>query len=106
GVGEIALDALGHRVLGVADLVGHELQLEQLAGVADREYAGEHLLQALVTPPEGVHIHLKKVAEALELDLEQIRDLEIPLAVDLREALPVFAACSLQALPAFLNGEA
>jgi hypothetical protein len=49
---------------------------------------------------------LKEITEALELNLEQIRDLQIPLAVDLAEALPLFPSCSLQGLPAFLDGEA
>ena len=77
--GEVALDALVHGVLGLADLVRDELELEQLARVADREHAGEHLLQALVAAPQGVDVHLEEITEALELDLEQVRNLQIPL---------------------------
>jgi hypothetical protein len=42
---KIALDALVHGVLGIADLVRDELQLVQFARVADREHPGEDLLQ-------------------------------------------------------------
>ena len=96
GIREIALDALVHRVLRLADLVRDELELEQLAGVADGEHPAEDLLQALVPAPQGVHVHLEEVAEALELDFEQVGNPQIPLAVDLREALPILPACSLQ----------
>src|SRR5207245_11257962 len=100
---QAALHALVHRGLGLADLVRHEIQREQLPGVADREHPGEHFLQALVAAAHGIHLELQEVPEALELDFQQIRDLQVPLAVDLGEALAIFTACCLQRLPAFPN---
>src|SRR5262249_32701933 len=99
--GEIAFDALGHRVLGLADLVRDELERIELAGVGDREHPGEDLLQAFVAAPGGIGFHLEKITEALELDLEQVRNLEIPLRVDLREALALLTTCRLQCLTTF-----
>ena len=81
--------------------LGDVLELEQLARIGDREHPVEHLLQPLVLPAQGVDVHLEKITEALQLDLEQVRNLEIPLRVDLREALPFLPACCLQGLPAF-----
>src|SRR5262249_31846335 len=72
-----------------------------LPRVADRKHTAEDLLQAFVLAPEGVRLHLEEVAEALQLDLEQVGNAQIPLAVDLGEALPIFPACSLQRVPPF-----
>src|SRR5262249_50640566 len=88
-----------------ADVVGDEFEREELARIRDREHPREHLLQPLVLAASGLGVHLEEIAEALQLDLEQIRDLQVPLAVDLREVLPFLAACSLQGLPAFPNGK-
>src|SRR5262249_45418497 len=103
GVGEVALDAFLDRVLGLADLVTHELEREQLTGIRNRKHPAEYLLEPLVLPTRGLDVHLEEVTEALELDLEQVRNLEIPLAVDLAEVLPFLTARSLQGLPAFLS---
>src|SRR6185503_13431373 len=95
---EVALDALVHRVLGLADVVSDERELEELAWIADREHPGEDLLQAFVAAPHRVGFHLQEVPEALELDFEQIGNLKIPFSVDLAEALAILPTCGLQSL--------
>src|SRR4029079_5658850 len=91
------------RILGLADFIAHELEREQLAGIRNRKHPAENLLESLVLPARDLDVHLEEVTEALELDLEQIRNLQIPLAIDLAEALPFLTARSLQGLPAFLS---
>jgi len=102
---EVTLDAFGHRVLRLADVVRHELERIELARIADREHTGEHFLQPLVATALRIGLHLQEIPEALELDLEQVRDLQVPLAIDLGKAPAFSTAYSLQGLPAFLNAK-
>src|SRR5262249_51446769 len=92
GIGEIPLLALIHAVFRVPQIEAHELQREVLARVADREDAVEDLLKPFVLPLQGIDVALNEVPKRLQLHVEQIGDLDIPLPFDLAEAPSLAAA--------------
>ena len=75
GVGHAALLALLDVVLGLLELVAHELQLGALREVHDREDRTEDFLQADAHPIGRRHVHLQEVIVGLLLHLDQIRHL-------------------------------
>ena len=91
----------------VLDLIGNMtvLELSELKKKYEDKFGVTAAAPMMAMPMGGIDSDLEEIAEALELDLEQVRNLEIPFAVDLGKALPVLTAYGLQGLPAFLRGE-
>src|SRR5262249_32227773 len=91
-VGQVPLLALVDGILRLPEVEAHELQREVLARVADREDAVEDLLKPLVLPLQGVDVGLDEIPKRLQLYVEQVGDLDVPLPLDLAEAPSLFAA--------------
>ena len=91
-VGQVPLLALVHGIFRVPEVVAHELQREVLARVADREDAVEDLLKPFVLPLQGLDIGLYEIAERLQLNVEKVGDLDVPVPLDLAEAPSLFAS--------------
>src|SRR5262249_55504833 len=87
--------------LGITQVVAHELEREQVARVRDRKDAVEHFLQALVPAFGRRQVHLEEVTEGLQLDVEQVRDLDVPLPLGLAVAPPLLHLLRLQTNPPF-----
>ena len=62
--------------LPVADGVVHELQLGNVAEVADREHRLKHGLQAGIVALAGQPVHLQEAFVGALLNLDQVRNLD------------------------------
>ena len=72
GVGHVALDALLHRVLGLAERVALELERVVLVDVGDREEVLEDPFETDILAVVGRGIQLQQGPEGLRLDVEQV----------------------------------
>ena len=75
GVRHVALDALGHGVLGLAKSVALELEREVLVNVRDREEVLEDALEPNVLAILGCCVQLEQRLEGAGLDVEEMRHL-------------------------------
>jgi hypothetical protein len=95
GEGEIPLLALVHRVLGLADGVGDELQGKEPPRVADGKDGAEDLLQTHVPPFLRRDLELQKVFKRPKLDVQQMGQIHDPLGVQLGKAHTVVAVIAV-----------
>ena len=75
GVRHVALDALGHGVLGLAKSVALELEREVLVDVRDREQVLEDALESDVLAVLRCGVELEQRLEGAGLDVEEMRHL-------------------------------